>query len=116
MALKRKRAFRAFGWDLADTRNRSVESGSCFGRSDLGMLFGHTFFDQLDKTKSILCSLPAGDEPDCTCCTGVGDAKQQDGSYRFARYRFESTGGSQTGGRGMMQNIQGCNDYQMFWD
>jgi hypothetical protein len=50
MALKRKRAFRAFGWDLSDARNRSEEDGSsCFGRDKDGraMLFGHTFFDQV---------------------------------------------------------------------
>ncbi|KAL3910055.1 MAG: hypothetical protein SGPRY_009200, partial [Prymnesium sp.] len=58
MALKRKRAFSAFGWDLADRRNRSNPGGACFDRSDRGILFGHTFFDQLDQTKSILCSLP----------------------------------------------------------
>ncbi|KAL1527736.1 hypothetical protein AB1Y20_009121 [Prymnesium parvum] len=117
MALKRKRAFRAFGWDLADQRNRTVSSGACFHRSDRGMLFGHTFFDQLKQTKSILCSLPPNDEPACSCCAGIGSAVKHDGRYgRGAEYRFESTGGSFTGGPSMMRNLEGCNDYQMFWD
>ena len=75
MALKRKRAFRAFGWDLADTRNRSIDSGHCFQRGERAMLFGHTFFDQLQQTKSILCSLPPRDDPACSCCAGVGSAQ-----------------------------------------
>ena len=52
MALKRKRAFRAFGWDLADVRNRTTDGATdCFKRSQLSMLLGHTFFDQTSNTK-----------------------------------------------------------------
>jgi len=113
MALKRKRAFRAFGWDLADTRNRSIDSGHCFQRGERAMLFGHTFFDQLQQTKSILCSLPPRDDPACSCCAGVGSAQALEGK---GGYRFESTAGWATGGRGLIKAIEGCNDYQMFWD
>ena len=35
-----------------------------------GILFGHTFFSQL-PSKSVLCVLPKGDSPECSCCSGM---------------------------------------------
>ena len=50
MALKRKRTFRSFGWDLGDARPRAnYTRGSCWGRSNKGILFGHTFFTQTEN-------------------------------------------------------------------
>ena len=59
MALKRKRAFRAFGWDFGDGRNRSTTAayngaaGSCWKRNDRAILLGHTFFTQTEGTKAV---------------------------------------------------------------
>ena len=117
MALKRKRAFRAFGWDLGDRRNRTTSDvSSCFSRSARGMLFGHTFFDQTDETKSILCSLPGTDDkPACSCCTGLGSMKQvARGEPRG--YHLESTGGHILNSPNHFDALEGCNDYQLFWD
>jgi len=114
MALKRKRAFKAFGWDLGDERNRSMAAGqSCFSRSNLAMLFGHTFFDQTAATKSVLCSLPEGDAPACSCCAGL-DTMQ--GAPSPSGYRLETTGGSAFNSPGHFKALEGCNDYQLFWD
>jgi len=115
MALKRKRAFRAFGWDLADTRNRTADGRGCFGRSDHGILFGHTFFDQTADTKSILCALPASDAaPGCPCCAGLGTLKGQ----RTAGQDFtlRTTAGRRFGNRDLFNQLEGCADYQAFWD
>ena len=114
MALKRKRAFRAFGWDLADGRNRTAEPlATCFGRAKRAMLLGHTFFDQTAKTKSVLCAMPSSeDEPGCTCCAGLPAM-----AGRPPRgYRFESTGGYAFNSPGHFASLEGCNDYQLFWD
>jgi len=115
MALKRKRAFRAFGWDLGDRRNRSAaaSSRSCFDRSNLAMLFGHTFFDQMVDTKSVLCSMPHGDAPACSCCTGLQTLRS---TPSRGAYRLESTGGSGFSSPSHFQMLEGCNDYQLFWD
>jgi hypothetical protein len=114
MALKRKRAFRAFGWDLADSRNRTLpRDGSCFRRSEHAILFGHTFFDQMARTKSILCSMPPGDDPACTCCAGLPSMQAHAGK---GSYRLETTGGSAFSSPSHFQMLEGCNDYQAFWD
>lgn len=114
MALKRKRAFRAFGWDLGDRRNRTTyDGGSCFKRAQTAMLLGHTFFDQTSETKSVLCAMPSNDdEPACSCCTGLPSM-----SGKPARgFRFESTGGNGFSSPNHFQALEGCNDYQLFWD
>ena len=122
MALKRKRAFRAFGWDLADGRNRSFPStdDSCFKRSHRAMLFGHTFFDQTRHTKSVLCALPSdgddNDDPACPCCAGLGTMQELAGGRTPRGFRLETTGGSAFSSPGHFQALEGCNDYQMFWD
>ena len=115
MALKRKRAFRAFGWDLSDARNRSVEgAGSCFKRAKHAMLFGHTFFDQTASTKSILCAMPPDEEtPACSCCTGLPSMADKGAPRGF---RFESTSGYAFNSPGHFKALEGCNDYQLFWD
>ena len=112
MALKRKRAFRAFGWDLADGRNRTADaSGSCFSRSSQGILFGHTFFDQTTTMKSIVCSLPLGDGPACSCCAGLGSMQATE--VGRGGYRLETTSGAQFNNPGLFKALEGCNDYQV---
>ena len=114
MALKRKRAFRAFGWDLSDARNRSDDAAnSCFGRDSRAMLLGHTFFDQTDSTKSVLCAMPPADGPACSCCTGIGAMAAREG---HAGFRLETTGGNAFPTPGHFRQLEGCNDYQQFWD
>ena len=123
MALKRKRAFRAFGWDLGDKRNRTATApaagaagAGCLDTSSRGILFGHTFFDQTDGLKSIVCASPPDEQaPSCSCCTGLDSMVTRAGGRG---YRLETTGGS-TGGfnpRSHFQALEGCNDYQLFWD
>lgn len=130
MALKRKRAFRAFGWDAASARaggaegNRSSYApGTCWNRSRGGILFGHTFFEQTARSKTVLCAMPSGEEPECACCAGLpsmarGGARSGGGlSGGLSGLQLETTAG-----RGFSQNqqratkIEGCADYQLFWD
>ena len=118
MALKRKRAFRAFGWDLADERNRTLDGGdgrSCFKRSNRAMLFGHTIFDQTAQTKSVLCALPSGNaddsQPACPCCAGLPSMQRLSGGR--AGYRLETTGGAGFNSPGHFPALEGCNDYQV---
>ena len=113
MALKRKRAFRAFGWDLGDARNRSKPGAdSCWKRSDKAMLFGHTAFTSTPQTKAVLCALPRGDEPDCTCCSGLPSIRGPVGRS----VQLETTGGSPVHNKDVIEKIEGCNDYQLYWD
>ena len=113
MALKRKRAFRAFGWDLGDARNRSAApKDSCWRRTDRAMLFGHTAFTDTPETKSVLCALPRGDEPDCTCCTGLPSIKGPVGRS----VQLETTGGAPIHNSMVVEKLEGCNDYQLYWD
>ena len=113
MALKRKRAFRAFGWDLGDARNRSAApTDSCWRRTDRAMLFGHTAFTDTPETKSVLCALPRGDEPDCTCCTGLPSIKGPVGRS----VQLETTGGAAIRNNQVVEKLEGCNDYQLYWD
>ena len=113
MALKRKRAFRAFGWDLGDARNRSAApTDSCWRRTDRAMLFGHTAFTDTPETKSVLCALPRGDEPDCTCCTGLPSIKGPVGRS----VQLETTGGAAIHNNMVVEKLEGCNDYQLYWD
>lgn len=71
MALKRERAFRAFGWDLRDARNRSDDGlPGCWDRSDHATLFGHTFFAQ-SENKTVLCAMPRWGQPAYSCCESL---------------------------------------------
>lgn len=121
MALKRKRAFRAFGWDLGDTRNRTAPSlggggASCLERAERGILFGHTFFDQTSGLKSIVCSsLPDEAAPACSCCVGLDSMVAKDKGSRGS-YRLETTGGYGFSSPNHFKSLEGCNDYQLFWD
>ena len=117
MALKRKRTFRAFGWDAAGARNRTGGgggAGGCWRRSPKGMLFGHTFFAQLASTRSVLCAMPAGNGPECACCAPIGSLaalERSRGSW------LETTSGHREGTRQRMASkLEGCGDYQLFWD
>jgi len=113
MALKRKRTFRAFAWDDAKGMNRTAFApGSCWSRSKRGILFGHTFFTQTDS-KSVLCALPSGDEPECSCCAGLPSLKS--GSQGSA-LRAETTFGSAVRNARHFATLEGCHDYQLFWD
>ena len=121
MALKRKRSFRAFGWDYGDARNRTryPDGAACWRRSAKAMLFSHTFFAQLDAFKAVLCALPSGEAPECSCCAGL--------QWEAARWADGGAGGTAvmetTGGMSTRWNVmratklaEGCTDYQAFWD
>ena len=158
MALKRKRAFRAFGWDFGDGRNRSTTAayngaaGSCWKRNDRAILLGHTFFTQTEGTKAVrlprdsfgairrdsarrgatrreasdralplpshqvMCALPKGGDtaaPECSCCAGLPSLSKL--RPRAAGFSLESTGGGRIGDA-PLRALDGCNDYQLFWD
>ena len=81
------------------------------------MLFGHTFFDQTTSTKSVLCSLPPDDDaPACTCCAGLGTMQKAADKRGGGGYRLESTSGYAFNSPTHFQSLEGCNDYQLFWD
>ena len=124
MALKRKRSFRAFGWDYADGRNRTryPPGEACWRRSSKAMLFSHTFFAQTERAyKAVLCAMPSGDAPECSCCVGLRslDARPELGQQAGrGGVRMETTGGiAMRWNSGRATKLaQGCLDYQMFWD
>ena len=119
MALKRKRSFRAFGWDAAGQQNRThlPPGDSCWKRSSKAILFSHTFFAQTDAYKAVLCAMPGGNGPECVCCVGLKslDAKPSSASDTM---RMETTGGAtlRWSQARATKLAQGCTDYQMFWD
>lgn len=123
MALKRKRTFKSFAWDVADRRNRTAypTPGSCWQRSRKGMLLGHTFFSQLEA-KAVLCAMPAADGPECACCEPIHSLEPQltqgQSRGRHRSHAMETTAGwSQGWGAPRAVKLQqGCADYQMFWD
>ena len=120
MALKRKRSFKAFAWDGADGRNRTAypPGGSCWRRSQKGILFSHTFFAQTAH-KAVLCAMPGGDGPECACCAPVhaldGAAFRPPADQAL---RMETTSGVPVrwSSARAAKLAQGCGDYQMFWD
>ena len=115
MALKRKRTFRAFGWDASPKHNRtSYADGTCWERAQKGVVFGHTFFAQTEA-KSILCAMPQGQDSECACCAGMPSLQDLQKSDSPA-LRLETTGGSSLRDRRHMATLEGCADYQMFWD
>lgn len=123
MALKRKRAFRAFGWDLGDARNRSEDGPQgCWARSEHAMLFGHTFFAQSEH-KMVLCVMPRGDEPACSCCQSLPSLVPLEAAMAAtapggdaASARLESPAHRAVRTSGHFAAMEGCNDYQRFWD
>ena len=126
MALKRQRSFRAFGWDLSDTRPRTnyTRGEACWKRSHKGMLFSHTFFAQTEQSRAVLCAMPSGDGPECSCCVGLQSLKVPDGGGRRSMRGDPSQMGMETTGGHRMPWIanraakltEGCTDYQAFWD
>ena len=109
MALKRKRSFRSFAWDLADKRPRATYSqGKCWDRSSKGILFGHTFFANTN-TKYVLCAMPETDSPACACCAGLNP-------FQSSKIEMETTEGRPLINRNQLKAMAGCGDYQMFWD
>ncbi|EOD24512.1 hypothetical protein EMIHUDRAFT_315431 [Emiliania huxleyi CCMP1516] len=109
MALKRKRSFRSFAWDLADKRPRANYSqGKCWDRSSKGILFGHTFFANTN-TKYVLCAMPETDSPACACCAGLNP-------FQSSKIEMETTEGRPLINRNQLKAMAGCGDYQMFWD
>jgi hypothetical protein len=63
----------------------------------------------------VLCALPAGDEPECSCCVPLPPAA--DLMTAGSTLQLETTGG-RSGARGIrnLKTLEGCADYQMFWD
>ena len=56
-ALKRKRTFRALGWDAPPAANRTrFTPGACWSRARKGILFGHTYLTYSSSSKSVLCA------------------------------------------------------------
>ena len=112
MALKRKRTFRAFAWDAASHNRTTYADGSCWDRAQKGVVFGHTFFAQTEA-KSVLCAMPSGQESECACCAGMPSLKEmQDGSS----LELETTSGTKIRSNKHMAMLEGCSDYQSFWD
>ena len=66
----------------------------------------------------VLCSLPETDDaPGCSCCAGLGtmlNSMQQSPQPRG--YRLETTSGHGFSSPNHFQSLEGCNDYQLFWD
>ena len=122
MALKRKRTFRAFGWDAvpAGTNRTAYPQGdACWRRSQRGMLFSHTFMAQTESFRAVLCALPSGSGPECSCCVGLKSLEPASGPHASRMSSMMET----TGGAPMRWNsqraaklAQGCTDYQLFWD
>ena len=112
MALKRKRTFGAFSWDHNSSSRTHYEQGSCWKRAERGILFGHTYFGQM-PTKSVLCALPSGQAPECACCAGLPSAK----TLKSQALQLETTNGYRLRNiQGHLQKLEGCGDYQLFWD
>ena len=124
MALKRKRTFRAFAWDSAadgmeEHRNRTTfPDGECWHRSRKAILFSHTFFAQTTEAKAVLCAMPAGDQPECSCCANLRTLEAAGQPPANARLGMEATSGSSMRWNSFraLKMQQGCADYQLFWD
>ena len=114
MALKRKRTFRAFAWDAASHNRTTYATGSCWDRAQKGVVFGHTFFAQTEA-KSVLCAMPSGQDSECACCAGMPSLKemQDKGSSSL---ELETTSGTKIRSKKHMAMLEGCSDYQSFWD
>ena len=117
MAQKRTNAFRAFAWDLADdAHNRSTPNADCFTTAKRGILFGHTFFPQLHRSKSVLCALPDDDMSfSCNCCLGLPSLVEKETRHELPN-SLQTTGGNLKVIPTHFANLEGCRDYQMFWD
>ena len=61
MALKRKRTFKAFAWDVNASHRQAYAPGACWKRAER-QLFGHTSF-ATQTSKSVLCALPPPTRP-----------------------------------------------------
>ena len=88
------------------------------------MLFSHTFFAQTEQSRAVLCAMPSGDGPECSCCVGLQSLKVPDGGGRRSMRGDPSQMGMETTGGHRMPWIanraakltEGCTDYQAFWD
>lgn len=77
--------------------------------------FGHTFFAQT-TSKTVLCALPSSEAPECACCTGLRSL-QLPAQERERAGRLETTGGRLARRSvNLAAKIEGCGDYQAFWD
>jgi len=122
MAVKRQRAFAAFGWSLGDARNRSrsaADDDPCWRRSDTAILFGHTFFEQ-SPSKTVLCAMPKDGAPACSCCRSLPSLAAKDSALRekarAGGFVLESSNQHRIRVDGHFSAMEGCNDYQRFWD
>jgi hypothetical protein len=86
--------------------------GSCWDRSERGLLFGHTFFS-LAETKYTLCALASDTgQPECSCCADLPT-----GPLERQVFAGELTNGAKNFiTKRHMNLLVGCADYQTFWD
>ena len=64
----------------------------------------------------VMCALPKGGDtaaPECSCCAGLPSLSKL--RPRAAGFSLESTGGGRIGDA-PLRALDGCNDYQLFWD
>lgn len=118
MSSKRTNAFRSFGWDLADVRNRSAVAPDCMATAERGILFGHTHFGQLAHARSVLCALPPAEgPPSCPCCVGLPSLKGAESRGELPRSGlYQSTIGASKSSPRLFESLESCEDYQLFWD
>ena len=57
-----------------------------------------------------------GGAPACTCCAGLGTMQKAADKRGGGGYRLESTSGYAFNSPTHFQSLEGCNDYQLFWD
>ena len=51
--------------------------------------------------------------PDCTCCTGLPSLARTEAARGT---RLETTGGAPIYSGEALTKLEGCNDYQLYWD
>ena len=87
---------------------------SANARARKGILFGHTYLAQSSSpSKSVLCALPAAAErAECACCAGMPSLASLE---ERAVLHTETTAGLSSRTREIAR-LEGCDDYQLFWD
>ena len=97
-SVKRLRFFDAVGWT---SPNRSYPACSMRHRFEgHTLLMSHTFADESPTPTTLACGIGA-------CCATIG---------RIESARFETTDGVPTSHPDHAQQLEGCNDYQLFFD
>ena len=67
------------------------------------------------QAKSVLCAMPSGQESECACCAGMPSLKEMQ-SKGSRSLELETTSGSKLRSPKHMAMLEGCSDYQSFWD